>query len=190
MLDFRRLYRWFQGDILAIPMRVIILVFAIFVFCLPLITTYPYLLRTLIMMFIFSVFAVSFDLLGGFTGQLSVGHALFLGVAAYTSALLNKYFGLAPWATIPMGAIAAVAAGLLVAAPALRLRGFYFALVSLAFPLILTGIINAFPEFTGGELGLYGIAPLSQNLVTHYYVVLLVGAVCILIMWKLYTAPH
>lgn len=185
MLDFRRLYRWFQSDILAIPMRDIILVFAIVVFCLPLVTTYPYLLKTLIMMFIFSVFAVSYDFLGGFTGQLSVGHALFLGVAAYTAALLNKYFGLAPWATIPVGALAGVGAGLLVAAPALRLRGFYLALVSLAFPLILTGIINAFPEFTGGELGLYGIAPLSQNLVTNYYIVLLVGTICIMIMWKL-----
>jgi branched-chain amino acid transport system permease protein len=122
----------------------------------------PYLLRIIIFSSIFAIFAASWDLLSGFTGQMNFGHALFFGVAAYTSALLNLHLGFPPWLTIPLGALMAVVAGLVVGIPCLRLRGPYLALATLAFPIILIGIIFTIPEITGGELGVSGIKPLAS----------------------------
>ena len=181
----RRLFKDFQGDVPAIPGRLIALVVFLLLLFIPLITRDPYILRILIFANVFVIFAVSWDLLSGYTAQVNFGHALFFGVAAYTTALLNLHLGLPPWATIPIGALAAVIAGLLVCLPALRLRGPYLSLVTLAFPLILLGIIFAFTDFTGGELGVSGIARISDSRTADYYTSLLVMLVSVFIMWKL-----
>jgi len=181
----RRLFKDFQGDVLAIPGRLIALIFFLLLFFVPLITREPYILRILIFANMYVIFAVSWDLLSGYTGQINFGHALFFGVAAYTAALLNLHLGLPPWATIPLGALAAMIAGLLVSLPALRLRGPYLSLVTLAFPLILLGVIFAFPDFTGGELGVSGIARISDSRTVDYYISALVMLVSVFIMWKL-----
>ncbi len=181
----RRLLKDFQGDVIAIPGRLIALVFFLLVFVLPAVTKDPYILRILIFTNIFVIFAVSWDFLSGYTGQVNFGHALFFGVAAYTAGMLNHYFGLQPWATIPVGAIAAVIIGVLTCFPALRLRGPYLSLVTLAFPLILLAIIKAFPDITGGEHGISGLARLSESRVTEYYITVIVMTVSVLIMWKL-----
>lgn len=110
----------------------------------------------------FAVFAMSWDILSGYTGQISFGHAFFIGAAGYTSALLNVYLQLPLWLTIPMGVIAAVLMGLLVAVPALRLRGPYFSLVTLILPIVALKLVLVFSNFTGGELGKYGLTPLSS----------------------------
>jgi branched-chain amino acid transport system permease protein len=181
----RRLFKDFQGDVLAIPGRLIALIFFLLLFFLPLITQEPYTLRILIFSNIFVIFAVSWDFLSGYTGQVNFGHALFFGVAAYTAALLNKYLGLQPWATIPIGAIVAVGAGMLMCLPALRLRGPYLSLVTLAFPLIVLGVIKAFPDVTGGEHGITGLTRLSDSRITDYYISAVVMTISVFIMWKL-----
>jgi len=181
----RRLFKDFQGDILSVPGRLLALIFFILMVFVPLLTNEPYVLRTLIFANVFAIFAVSWDLLSGYTGQVNFGHALFFGVAAYTSALLNLRLGWPPWATIPIGAMASVLAGVIVCLPALRLRGPYLSLVTLAFPLILLGIIFAFTDFTGGELGVSGIARLSSSRVSDYYISFGVMLVSVMIMWKL-----
>lgn len=181
----RRLFKDFQGDILSVPGRLLALIFFILMVFVPLFTNEPYVLRTLIFANVFAIFAVSWDLLSGYTGQVNFGHALFFGVAAYTSALLNLRLGWPPWATIPIGAMASVLAGVIVCLPALRLRGPYLSLVTLAFPLILLGIIFAFTDFTGGELGVSGIARLSSSRVSDYYISFGVMLVSVMIMWKL-----
>jgi branched-chain amino acid transport system permease protein len=181
----RRLFKDFQGDVLAIPGRLIALIFFLFLFVLPLITQEPYTLRILILANVFVVFAVSWDFISGYTGQVNFGHALFFGVAAYSTALLGKHLGLQPWATIPIGALVAVGAGVLMCLPALRLRGPYLSLVTLAFPLILLGIIKAFPDFTGGEHGISGLPALSDSRVVEYYIALPIMIVSVFIMWKL-----
>ena len=170
---------------LAIPGRLIALVFFLLLLFIPLITRDPYILRVLIFANVFVIFAVSWDLLSGYTGQVNFGHALFFGVAAYTTALLNIHLGWQPWATIPIGALAAVIAGLLVCLPALRLRGPYLSLVTLAFPLILLGIIFAFTDFTGGELGISGLDRISADRTVDYFISLLVMLISVFIMWKL-----
>ena len=181
----RRLFKDFQGDVLAIPGRLIALIFFLLLFLLPLITQEPYTLRILIFSNIFVIFAVSWDFISGYTGQVNFGHALFFGVAAYSAALLNKYLGLQPWATIPIGAIVAVGAGVLMCLPALRLRGPYLSLVTLAFPLILLSVIKAFPDVTGGEHGITGLTRLSDSRITDYYISAVVMIISVFIMWKL-----
>jgi len=182
---FYLLYGWIKGEIFAIPGRVIALVFFLCLFSLPLVTQQPYYIRILTLTIIFALFAASWDLLCGVTGQLSLGHALFFGVAAYAAAFLNIHLHLSPWLTIPSGGVVAVFVGLFAGVPALRLRGFYLGLVTLSFPLILTGLIFVFPEITGGELGLSGIIRLSSSRITSYYIVLIVFTVCVFIMWKI-----
>ena len=181
----RRLWKDFQGDVVAIPGRFLALLFFLALIIIPVIITDSYILRILAFANIYAIFAVSWDLLSGYTGQINFGHALFFGVAAYTSALLNLKLGLPPWVTIPIGALASVVAGVVVCLPALRLRGPYLSLVTLAFPLILLGVIFAFTDFTGGELGVSGIARISESRVTDYYISFAVMLVSVMIMWKL-----
>jgi branched-chain amino acid transport system permease protein len=134
---------------------------------------------------IFAILAASWDLLSGFTGQMNFGHALFFGVGAYSAALLNQQANLPPWGSIPMGALVAVLAGLIIGIPCLRLKGTYLALTTLAFPIILMGLVFAFPDLTGGELGISGLDRLARSRVANYYIaVVLMLALCT-IMWKI-----
>ena len=181
----RRGYSLFRGEVLVLPSRVAVLIFALGVLLLPFFSQDPYLLRILIFTSIFAILAASWDLLSGFTGQMNFGHALFFGVAAYCTALLNLRLGLPPWISIPLGALGAVLAGLIIGIPCLRLRGTYLALTTLAFPIILMGVVFAIPDITGGELGLSGIDRLSNSRLSDYYItsVLMLGLG--FIMWKI-----
>ena len=181
----RKLYTLFKGEVLVLPSRVAVLIFALGLLILPLITDDPYLLRILILTSIFAILAASWDLLSGFTGQMNFGHALFFGVAAYCTALLNLNLHLPPWASIPLGALGGVLAGLVIGIPCLRLRGTYLALTTLAFPLILMGIVFAIPNITGGELGISGLARLSGSRLSDYYITVILMLGLGIIMWKI-----
>ncbi len=174
-----------RGEILVLPARTVFLFVCIFLLLFPLISREPFVLRVLILASIFAIFAASWDLLSGFTGQINFGHALFFGVAAYTAAIINRDLGWAPWATIPLGTLAAVLAGLVIGIPCLRLRGTYLAFATLAFPLILLGVVYAVPSLTGGELGIYGIAPLSSSRVVSYFIAIPSMLVLGFVMWKI-----
>jgi branched-chain amino acid transport system permease protein len=179
-----RIYREFLNEIVAIPGRLIAFVFIIFLFLFPLIMMESFIIRIFILSAIFAIYAASWDILAGFTGQVNLGHALCFGVAAYTAGLLNLRVGLPPWATIPAGAIVAVIMGLIAGIPALRLRGFYLSLVTLSFPIILSGLIFLFPDFTGGELGIYGIDTLSGSRILDYYILVLAMLCSVFVMYK------
>jgi len=180
------LYHVFREQILDIPGRVIALVFFILILLLPLITKEPIVLRIFTFAAIFAIYAASWDLLAGFTGQVNLGHALFFGASAYTVGLLSIHFhNLPPWFAVSAGSVAAVMLGLLAGLPALRLRGFYLSLVTLSFPVILSGFILLFHELTGGEVGLYGIRPLSNSRIIDYYIINLIMIFSVLVMWKL-----
>lgn len=181
----RKLLIVFKNEVFVLPYRIAVLLFFALLLLLPLFTDDPYLLRILTLTSIFAILAASWDLLSGFTGQMNFGHALFFGVGAYGAALLNKYAGLPPWGTIPLGALAAVSAGLIIGIPCLRLRGTYLALTTLAFPIILLGIVFAIPDYTGGELGISGIARLARSRVTSYYIAVVVMLGLCTMMWKI-----
>ena len=181
----RKLFTVFKGEVLVLPSRVVVLLFFVVLLIFPLVTQDPYLLRILILSSIFAIFAASWDLLSGFTGQMNFGHALFFGVAAYTTAILNLHAHLPPWGSIPLGALAAVLAGLIIGIPCLRLRGTYLALTTLAFPIILLGVVYAIPEITGGELGISGLQRLSSSRITDYYIAAVLMLGLCTIMWKI-----
>lgn len=181
----RRLLNNFRWSVLPVPGRIIAIVFFVALFIFPLITTRDYYLYILTISNLLVIFAVSWDLLSGYSGQVNFGHALFFGVSAYSVALLNKYFGLQPWATIPIGTLVATGIGVLTCFPALRLRGPYLSLLTMAFPLMLMGLVMAFKEWTGGEFGIPGLPALAATKVGEYYICLVVMTVSVLIMWKL-----
>ena len=180
-----RAYKGLRGEVLVLPSRTIVLLFCLTLLLLPLVMDLPYYLGILFLASIFAIFAASWDLLSGFTGQMNFGHALFFGVAAYTAALLNLHFGLAPWLTIPLGALAAVLAGLIIGVPCLRLRGIYLALATLAFPLILIAVLYTIPNITGGEMGVSGIDPLSGSRTIDYYIAVTLMIGLGFVMWKI-----
>jgi ABC-type branched-subunit amino acid transport system ATPase component/ABC-type branched-subunit amino acid transport system permease subunit len=86
---------------------------------------------------IWAVFGVSWNILSGYGGQLSFGHASFFGIGAYTVTLALVYWNLTPWFGIPLGMIVAACAAILIGLPTFRLRGHYFALSMLAYPLAI-----------------------------------------------------
>lgn len=179
------MFTLFKCEVLVLPSRVALLVFVVALLLVPVFTQDPYLLWVLILTAIFSIFAASWDLLSGFTGQVNFGHALFFGVAAYTSGLINVYAKVPNFLSIPLAAIAGVLTGLIVGIPCLRLRGTYLALTTLAFPIILTGLIFALPEITGGELGISGLDRLSSSRVYDYYITIVLMLVLTTVMWKI-----
>ena len=181
----RKLFTILKNEVLVLPSRVVVVLFFLFLLLLPVFTKDPYLLRIFTLTSIFAIFAASWDLLSGFTGQMNFGHALFFGVGAYGAALLNKYAGIPPWGTIPLGALGAVLSGLIIGIPCLRLRGTYLALTTLAFPIILMGIVFALPDLTGGELGISGIARLGGSRVVDYYIAAVLMLGLCTIMWKI-----
>src|SRR5215813_12234892 len=124
-------------------------------------------------------------------GQLNIGHSAFMCVGAYTSALLAKHFALPFELTLLVGALLAVVVGLLVGYPALRLRGVYFAMVTVAFVEVIRLIAAIWVPLTRGNSGLSGIPKpnlLGMTLVTktnQYYLIVGVTVVTLLILWKL-----
>ena len=181
----RKLFAVVRNEVLVLPSRVAVIIFFLFILLLPSFTDDAYILRVFTLTCIFAIFAASWDLLCGFTGQLNFGHALFFGVGAYSAALMNIHWQFAPWFSIPLGALVAVAAGLTVGIPALRLKGTYLALTTMAFPIIVMGLIFTFPDFTGGELGISGIKKLAPTRIHEYYIISIIMLGLCTIMWKI-----
>ncbi|MBB5691995.1 branched-chain amino acid ABC transporter ATP-binding protein/permease [Muricoccus pecuniae] len=95
---------------------------------------------TLTLVPIWAIFGLSWNLLSGMTGLISFGHAAFFGLGAYTVALLFVKLGLTPWLGIPVAGLVGGLSGLLIGLPTFRLRGHYFALAMLAYPLALLNV--------------------------------------------------
>jgi branched-chain amino acid transport system permease protein len=110
---------------------------------------------------IHAILVVGLNLLLGYAGQISLGHAAFFGLGAYTSGILTATWGVNPWLALPAGLVVAGAAAFLVGVPALKLRGYYLAMATLGFGIIVYIIFNQTQELTGGPSGLSGIPSLS-----------------------------
>jgi branched-chain amino acid transport system permease protein len=110
--------------------------------------SYYQLIMTLVL--VWAVFGLSWNLLSGYTGLISFGHAAFFGIGAYTTALGQIYFDLSPWLLIPVAAMLGGLAGLLIGYPTFRLQGHYFALAMLAYPLAILYVFEwlGFQEVT------------------------------------------
>lgn len=106
---------------------------------------------------IFGLFAVGFNLVFGYTGMLSFGHASFLGVGSYLTGIAMVHFGLHWLAAILVGVLASLLAGLVVGYLAIRTRGIYFSMVTLALGQVIYYLFYKAERWTGGENGLRGI---------------------------------
>jgi branched-chain amino acid transport system permease protein len=91
---------------------------------------------------LWACFALAWNLLSGNSGLISFGHAAFFGTGAYTVVLLAKFFGISPWLSIPMCLPLGGILGLIIGYPTFRLRGYYFALAMLAYPLALQNVFE------------------------------------------------
>jgi len=185
MYWLRKAWGELKNEVFVLPSRTLVFVWVLALLCLPLAYDDAYVLRILTMTCIFAIFAASWDLLAGYTGQVNFGHALFFGAGAYTSALLSLRLGVPAWATIWAGAAVAMFLGFVVGGLCLRLRGSYLSLATLAFPLIALGILFAFPDFSGGELGLTGLRRLTPTPRGNYYIAAVSMLVIVFGLWAL-----
>jgi len=143
-------------------------------------------LRTMIAACYLAIFAVSWDILSGRTGYISFGHPFLIGLGAYTTAILSKRFEFPLELSIPIAIIVTMIGGLIVLLPALRVKGSYFALVTLAYMELiyqLTTVIR--PDLTGGTRGITGIETLTRGAVNGYYLAATLLLVITFFAWLL-----
>ena len=168
------------------------LAFAVIVAILPFVGVYPIFVMKVLC---YALFACAFNLLLGFTGLLSFGHAAFLGTAAYVTGHAIKVWGLPTELGLLAGVGAAALLGLVMGAVAIRRSGIYFAMITLALSqMVFFFFLQA--RFTGGEDGLQGvprgtllgIIDLSRDL-NLYYVVLGIFALGFFIIWRTVNSP-
>ncbi|RAY12798.1 branched-chain amino acid ABC transporter permease [Actinomadura craniellae] len=103
---------------------------------------------------IFAIAISGLNLATGYTGLLSIGHSAFFGLGAYTTGILVVSYGWEPLATLPVGVVLSFLIGVVVGLPALRIRGLYLALVTLAVGVAFPELVKRFADFTGGAAGL------------------------------------
>ena len=185
MYLLRRAWAELRDEVLALPSRTLVLAWVVALLALPAVYGDPYVMRILTMSCLFAIFAASWDLLAGYTGQVNFGHALFFGAGAYTSALVSLKLGVTPWASVFAGAAMATLFGFLAGYLCLRLRGSYLSLATLAFPLIALGLLFAFPDFSGGELGISGLRRLTPSATGNYYVAAVSMLLIVFGLWRL-----
>jgi branched-chain amino acid transport system permease protein len=131
-----------------------------------------YILGILTVGYYFGVFAMSWDLLFGFAGEVNFGPTFLVGLGAYGAGILNSEAGLPIPVCILFGTALAVAGGLLLAVPALRLSGPYFGLTTLVAVLLLQQMVTVFAKQTGGEIGLTIPDVMSIDEAANYYIAL------------------
>jgi branched-chain amino acid transport system permease protein len=152
----------------------------------------PYHLHTLIMAGIFAVLALSLNLLLGYTGQLSLGHAAFFGIGAYATGLLTVKLEWSPWIGLLAAIVLPAVAGYVIGRLALKLRGAYFVLLTISFAGCVSLVSVNWMDLTNGPLGVPGVPPLEIALpglpalslrtkTAFYYVVLAAVALSYLV---------
>jgi len=143
-------------------------------------------IRILIFANFIAIFAMSWDILSGYTGYISFGHPFLIGIAGYTSAVLTHQYGMPLYISMPAAVLLTMVAGVLFFFPALRTRGTYFALVTLAFMEVTYHLIEVVkPELTGGTRGLTGLPLLVTGAIPNYYVSLFAMILIAISLWIL-----
>lgn len=143
----------------------------------------PYYNTVLIVLGIYAILAVSLDLLVGFAGQISVGHAAFFAIGAYTSGILTTKFGIPPFAALICGLFASGIVAWGIGRTVLRLKGYYLAMATLGLNVVVVTLITGFESLTGGASGLLNIPQFSIlgfSLGNHLYYYYFVWAMVIL----------
>ena len=151
----------------------------------------PYIMDVMIMIFLYALLANAWDIIGGYAGQLSLGHAAFFGIGAYTSTWLFVNWGVSPWLGMLAGAALAAMAALILGFLCFRygLKGPYFSLATLAFGEVMRLIAMNW-DVVGGSLGI--LIPLQKNSLVYftfahkiyyYYIAFLLMALSTLVLF-------
>ena len=127
----------------------------------PLISSNPYLLSVWTFILLSLIVVIGLDLLVGYSGQLSLGHGVFVTIGGYASALLTTKLGWNGWSAIPAGMIASGIIAFVIGVPTLRLRGYYLAMATLGFPVVLDAVLRNWSNLTGGSSGVTGVPLLA-----------------------------
>jgi branched-chain amino acid transport system permease protein len=110
-----------------------------------------------------TLLALGLNMLMGYTGQVSLGHAAFYGIGAYTTAILSGTYGMNPWLAMVCAVAAAVLIAFIVGLPTLRLSGYYLAMGTLGFGMIVNIVLREWAGVTGGASGFVGIPMLEAG---------------------------
>lgn len=154
-----------------------------------------YLLHILVLAAIYAALAVSLDLLAGRMGLLSIAHAAFYGVGAYSSALLAVNYGVPFVVSVLAGMTVAALISLIVSLPSLRLHDDYFVIATFGFQMILFSVFNNWMELTRGPLGIPGIPQpviFGWHVDSHLKFLILssfVAAIAHLVVWRIASSP-
>jgi branched-chain amino acid transport system permease protein len=147
------------------------------VYVLPLLLKGSYWMHTLVIIGIYVIASIGVDLVVGFAGQISLCQASFFGIGAYISAILSNTYGFPPILALLIGVVATSAVALCVGLPVLRLRGYYLAIATLGFGLIVQSIFVTLQDITKGPDGFRNVVPFSiggyvfREVTEYYYLV-------------------
>ena len=162
------LMSWRELAYLAVPRLVLI----VGLLALPQVMPGMYWQRVVSIVCIYALLALSFDFLAHFVGLVSLGGAFFVGTGSYLTAILNTKLGLSPLVTIPAATLIGGALCTLMLLPCLPLRGVYFAIVTLMYPLFLARVIEAL-DILGGTDGIMGIDSFPSAWLEQYFVIIM-----------------
>jgi len=162
------LMSWRELSYLTLPRLVLIVGMLILPFVIP----SAYWQRVISIVCIYALLALSFDFLAQFVGLVSLGGAFFIGIGGYVAAILNTSLGLPPLITIPAATLIGGAICTLFLFPCLPLRGVYFAIVTLMYPLLAARIIEAL-NILGGTDGIMGVDSFPSDWTERYFIILM-----------------
>lgn len=151
-----------EGKVALLPPRAWRWLAAVIVFLVvfPFVVTDPFSQQVVVMVLMYGSLGAAWNLVGGFLGRVSFGHAVFLGLGAYTTLLLLQALHLSPWFGIPLGGVIAAIAAFIVGRPTLRLTGHYFAMATIAV-LFVAQLLAVNFEWAGGATGVE--APIADS---------------------------
>jgi branched-chain amino acid transport system permease protein len=140
---------------------------------LPVLMPSMYWQRVMSIVCIYALLALSFDFLAHFLGLVSLGGAFFVGTGGYLAAILNTSFGLPPLLTVPLATLIGAGICTVLLLPCLPLRGVYFAIVTLMYPLVFARVIEAL-DILGGTDGIMGIESFANRWMEQYFMLIMV----------------
>ena len=141
--------------------RSLLFIFWLALLAIPLVGLNDYLVSLGTSFLINLILIAGLNVLIGYCGQISLGHAGFYGLGAYAAGILSAKLGLNPWLGLPVACLVSAIAALVIGIPALRLKGHYLAMATLGFNAILAVLFDQLVSWTGGPNGLLGVKPLA-----------------------------
>lgn len=137
--------------------RILLPVLLVILIVIPQLPVSSYVLRIATLIMLYASLAVALNLITGYTGQISLGHAMFFGIGAYTTAIMVTKLGFSWLATLPFSIVISGIVGLIVGLPSLRLSGSYLAIVTMGFAEVVKMVFNNWTPVTNGVLGVKNI---------------------------------